>query len=434
MWIWLMMSLLGINRVNAQELVLTNVQIVDPAAKTIVKGALWIEGGRIVGGGAEAPAGAKGERIDLKGRWLIPGLVDLHVHSFGNTAPPNVADALGTEGVAMRVLRAGVTAFLDLFGAEEDVILRLRDRQRAGEIGGADIFAAGPCFTAPNGHCSEYGIATRLIDSPDDARRQLAELAPKRPDVVKVVYDHAIRRPSIDRPTLEALIAAATERGLKTIVHVGTWEDVRHAVIAGATAVTHVPRQSVVPDDVVALMAERSTYHIPTLAVQTDLPMLWLWENKTLIESPLMTALTTDAIRDVYRKGVPSRPPEDIAASRAVTTRSLESVHRLHAAGIRMLAGTDAGNWGVIHGYSLHRELVRLVEAGLSPWDALAASTTRAGEFLGRRFGVQPGDAANLVVLDASPIDDITNTQRISMVVMRGRAVYHQDSQPHESR
>jgi imidazolonepropionase-like amidohydrolase len=170
---------------------------------------------------------------------------------------------------------------------------------------------------------------------------------------VKVVYDHAIRRPSIDRPTLEALIAAATERGLKTIVHVGTWDDVRHAVLAGATAVTHVPRQSVVPDDVVTLIAERRTYHIPTLAVQTDLPMLWLWQNKMLIDSPTIAALTTDAIRNVYRKGVPNRPPEDTAASAAVSARSIDSVRRLHAAGIRMLAGTDAGNWGVLHGYSV---------------------------------------------------------------------------------
>ena len=101
-------------------------------------------------------------------------------------------------------------------------------------------------------------------------------------------------------------------------------------------------------------------------------------------------------------------------------------MHRLHAAGIRILAGTDAGNWGLIHGYSLHRELVRLVEAGLSPREALGASTTDAGEFLGRRFGVQTGDAANLVVLDASPLDNIANTQRISMVVMRGQVVYQQ--------
>lgn len=91
-----------------------------------------------------------------------------------------------------------------------------------------------------------------------------------------------------------------------------------------------------------------------------------------------------------------------------------------------MLVGTDAGNPGTFQGYSVHRELIRLVQAGLSPWEALAAATTDAGVFLERKFGVQAGDAANLVVLEASPIDDIANTQRIAIVVARGKVVYRQ--------
>jgi imidazolonepropionase-like amidohydrolase len=137
-----------------------------------------------------------------------------------------------------------------------------------------------------------------------------------------------------------------------------------------------------------------------------------------------MVALAPDPIRAAYQKGIPGRTPAREAQQRAAAAAAIESVRRLQAAGIPMLVGTDAGNVGMIQGYSVHRELVRLVEAGVSPWDALAASTTRAGEFLGRKFGVQPGDAANLVVLDASPLDDIANTQRIAMVMMRGQIVY----------
>ncbi|MGH9383547.1 MAG: protein kinase domain-containing protein, partial [Vicinamibacterales bacterium] len=363
--------------VNAQDLVLTNAQILDPATRTSVRGSLWIEGGRIAGRGPEPPATARGERLDLKGRWVIPGLTDLHTHSYGNAAPRDAADRVGTQAIAMRVLRAGVTALLDLFD-DEDAILSLRDRQRAGEFGGAEIFAAGPGFTATKGHPSQIGIPTRLIDSPADARKQLAELAVKRPDVVKVVYDHASfgpypPMPSIDRATLEALIAAAAEHGLKTIVHVGSWEDVGHAVQAGATAVTHVARDGMVPDGVVALMAARRTYHIPTLTVHTERNELA--DNPSLIDSPLMVALTTEAIRAAYRKGLSGRTPEQAALQRAATATVIESVRRLHRAGVPMLTGTDGGNWGVVQGYSVHRELIRLVEAGLSPWDALASST-----------------------------------------------------------
>ena len=143
----------------ARALVLTNVRIVDPASRTVTPGAIWIEDGRIVGTGEEAPAQAPGERIDLGGRWVIPGLTDMHTHSFGNASPDGAFDGMGTARTAQRVPRAGVTAFLDLFG-EENSLLALRNRQREGGVGGAAIFAAGPCFTATGGHCSEYGIRT----------------------------------------------------------------------------------------------------------------------------------------------------------------------------------------------------------------------------------------------------------------------------------
>jgi imidazolonepropionase-like amidohydrolase len=176
-----------------------------------------------------------------------------------------------------------------------------------------------------------------------------------------------------------------------------------------------------VPDDVVSLMAKRRTIHIPTLTVHTD--MQAFTETPALLDSPLMVALTTDAVRNAYRKA-PALSPEQIARRRANVERTIASVGRLHAAGVPMLTGTDGGNPGVIQGYSVHREMIRLVEAGLSPWEALSAATTGPGEFLGRNFGVQAGAAANLVALDASPLDDIANTQRISLVVMRGQIAY----------
>jgi len=405
--------------VNAQDLIVTNATILDPQTRTAVQGSLWMEGGVIVGRGSNPPQSARGERVDVQGKWVIPGLTDLHVHSFSNQAPGGVQDAVGTEAMATRVLRAGVTAFLDLFSLE-DAIFALRDRQRRAEVGGAEIFASGACLTATKGHCTEYGIPTRTIDSPDDARRQVAELASKGADVIKVVYDHAPgARPSIDRATLDAVVAAARAHQLKTIVHVGVWEDVRHAAQAGAV-VTHVPSDGPVPEDVVALMAARRTVHIPTLAVHTDRQAFL--DTPALLDAPLLVALAPEAIRRAYRAA--TQTPEQAATRRAAVTRTIESVRSLHAAGVPLLTGTDAGNWGVVHGYSVHRELIRLVESGLTPWEALAASTTQAGEFLGRRYGVGPGDEANLVVLEASPLVDIANTQKIAMVIMRGRIAF----------
>jgi imidazolonepropionase-like amidohydrolase len=231
--------------------------------------------------------------------------------------------------------------------------------------------------------------------------------------------------PSIDRPTLRALVSTATAHGLRTVVHVGTWDDVRHAILAGATAVTHVPRDGPVPDDVVALLSASRVSYIPTLVVHTDLSEFY--DHPAIVDSPLFAATAADTIRATYRHGVDGldqRTRGWIDRQRSGKADALASVRRLHAAGVAILVGTDAGNWGTVQGYSVHRELIRLVEAGLSSWEALAAGTTSAAAFLGRRFGVRPGNEAHFVVLDASPVERIENTQQIRSVIMSGQVVF----------
>jgi imidazolonepropionase-like amidohydrolase len=149
----------------------------------------------------------------------------------------------------------------------------------------------------------------------------------------------------------------------------------------------------------------------------------------------LARSLTTDAIIDAYRsEEMLQWRREAIARGSNRTSTILASTKAMADAGVTILTGTDSGNFGTIQGYSLHRELIKLVAAGLTPWQALAASTTKAGEFLGRSWGVRPGDEANLVVLEASPIDDIRNTQRIAMVIQRGQVVDREQLLAGESR
>jgi imidazolonepropionase-like amidohydrolase len=405
---------------GAQDLFLTNARIVDPAAREIRNGNLLVTNGVIVGEPSAAPAGFSGEILDVEGKWVIPGLNDLHTHSYGNMAPGNVFDSPGTPVVAKRVLYAGVTGFLDLFGREE-AMYAFRERQREGGVVGADLFASLSCLTATAGHCTEYGIPTRTMDSPDDARRTVADLAGRSPDVIKIIYAPTGRMPSVDRETLAAAVSTANELGLKTVIHVNTWQDVRDAVAVGASAVTHVPAGAL-PNDLAPLMALRGVYSIPTLAVETDLPNFVA--QQSLLESPLATALTTDAIIAAYRSDeMAQHVAQEHERRQQQRTNIFSSVKTMADAGVTILTGTDSGNWGTIQGFSLHRELVLLVDAGLSSWQALAASTTLTGEFLGKSFGVMPGDEANLVVLDASPIQDIRNTQQIAMVIHHGKVV-----------
>jgi len=401
----------------ADELLLVNAHIVDPETREVRQGALLIRDGIIVAAPAKAPKDFAGRVLDLTGKWVIPGLNDLHVHSYGNL-PTDFAP--GTAGIAARVLSAGVTGFLDLFG-DEETLHQLRARQHAGTLGGADIYASLSCLTAPKGHCTEYGVKTRTMATPAEARATVADLARRKPDIVKIVYQPSGKLPSIDKATLAAAVAEARKHGLKTIVHIGTWQEMRDAVEAGATAVTHIP-DTAMPAGLAELMAKRGTVFIPTLAVETDLADYA--HDPAVLDNPMARALTTPAVLAAYRtKEFKAQMDASRPADEARNALALASVKQAADAGVRILLGTDAGNWGTIHGYSVHRELSIMVEAGLSPWQALAASTSLAGDFLGRRFGVQPGDEANLVVLDASPIDDIRNTRRIAMVIHHGRIV-----------
>lgn len=402
------------------ELLLINANIVDPRARTIRKGNLLIRDGVIAAAPAKAPANFAGQVIDLKGKWVIPGLNDMHVHSFGNPPFSADSDTPGTAAIAQRVLAAGVTGMLDLFG-DETGLYQIRAQQRSGELGGADLFASLSCLTAPKGHCTEYGVPTRTMSTPAEARAVVADLALKQPDVIKIVYQTTGSMPSIDKATFTAAVAEARKQRLKTIIHIDTWGEVEDAIQAGATAVTHI-LDAPIPPGMAERMAKSGIVFIPTLAVETD--MIDFAFDPEVLDNPMARAMTKPSVIAAYRT------PEFLAdfgkrraAEEARNAIALANVKAVAAAGGKILLGTDAGNWGTIQGYSVHRELIIMVEAGLTPWQALATATTNAGDFLGRRFGVRPGDQASLVVLDASPIANIRNTQAIAMVIHHGKIV-----------
>lgn len=410
----------------AQDLALTGATILNPADESTLHGVLLIEDGRISRITDAVPPGFSGETLDLAGKFVIPALADLHSHTFGNNSPGGMPQLLGPQGTAKAALYTGVAFVLDLFSPEE-MILSFRDRQRAEGLQGAAIFAAGPCLTATGGHCTEYGIPTRVVDTPEEARREVADLAGARPDVVKVVYDHQSyggrSLPTIDVPTLTAVLETAREHGIKTIVHIGTWQDVRDAVLAGADAVTHTPGPDPMPADLPEILAEAEVFHIPTLAVQSEFARML--DEPALLDDPLLVESVPAALLDAYRNADGGNPMFGawLTMQRSMAEPIQDAVKTLAEAGVTILAGTDGGNFGVFQGYTVHRELQLLVQAGLTPWAVLRSATTDAARFLDRRWGVEPGDEATLLVLDASPLDAIPNTKRVHAVIQAGVVV-----------
>jgi imidazolonepropionase-like amidohydrolase len=417
-----LLAALAVSRTaTAQDLYISNARVLDVGTRTESTRNVLIRGGKLAGFPASKPADFTGPVIEAGGRWVMPALSDMHTHSVGNFTPPAGFQMMGPEGVARAALYAGVARYLDLFSSE-DAIFAARASRSTATAPGADIFAAGPCLTATKGHGTEYGVPTRIVDSPADAKREVTALAAKKPDVVKVVYDHRSyagrSMPTIDRATLEAVIATAKANELKTVVHVGTWDDVRDAVAAGAAVVTHTP-EGPPPADMPALMVQRGTIHIPTLAVQGDYARFV--DDPALLDSPLLASMVSAKVTSVYKQPPAAGPLTAwLAMQRTSRDQNAATVRTLAAAGVPMVTGTDGGNPAIFQGYSVHRELRWLSEAGLPAWDVLAATTINAGRLLGRKWGMDIGDEATLVILDASPLADIRNTERIHAVIFRG--------------
>lgn len=407
---------------QAQQLLISNVQVVDPATQKISKRHVLIEGDQIVSVSLKAPKSFSGATVPGDGQYLIPGLMDMHVHSWGNSSPNGRHEMLFTGGAAARMLAFGVTGFLDLFGLE-DFILAARDGQRTGGFAQdlADLYCSGPILTCTDGHGTEYGIPTRTMDSPGEAVKEVTELAAKQPDVVKLVYDNRSSRfPTMSKETMEAVVETANSFDLKTVVHIGTWQDVVDVWQAGATAVTHTP-PGPMPAAMASMMQERPLYFIPTLAVHADL--LQLMHKPELLQDPLLQANSDTALLAAYADtaAYSDQYKRFVRYLRNSRSQSLDNARAFVDAGALLLTGTDAGNPGTLQGFSVHREMALLAETGVEPWEILAAATTRSGEFLGIPLGVQEGDVANLVLLEANPIEDINHTLKISRVIYRGR-------------
>ncbi len=408
----------------------TNARVIDPDNRTIQSRHIEVEGDTITALYEAIPDHIPpAQQINLQHQFVMPGFVDMHVHAWGN-AGPNDYMWTGTKGMAKAQLYSGVLAILDLFD-NEDEVLNYRQQQSNEE---AKLFAAGPCFTATGGHCAEYDTKTRVIDTPEQAKQQLIDLAAKSPDVVKVVYDHGDEHrrvlPTIDNATLTAFIQQAQQLSLKTIVHIGNWDDVRDAISAGADMITHIP-MSPMPDDIPALMQRHGTIIIPTLTVHTEL--LYIRRTPDYFYQPLLRAVTTADLLENYQADLSNaaRLQQWLNKHEQLQTEKHidQAIKTLADHQVPFLVGTDSGNLATFHGFSFHRELQHLSEAGIDNWTILAAASTDAHRILGLNWSVAKGQKANFVVTERSPIDDIKNTLTISYIVKNGQQINRQSVQ-----
>jgi imidazolonepropionase-like amidohydrolase len=390
-----------------------------------------VRGGRIesVGAAAGFEVPDRTTAVDVRGKWIIPGLIDAHAH----VAP----------WALTRYLAWGVTAVRDVHGAQ-DTILALRRRAAAGELAGPRIYAAGAMI---DGRPTTYADAIG-VDDATDARKAVDRLSVAGADFVKVYT-------RVDAPLLRAIVDEASTFHLKVAAHLGLTD----AVTAASIGVGSIEHLSGVPEavgDASGLYSahyrgfwpgwtafERAWVGLDSAALARVagqlasqqvilVPTLVLHETFSRLDDPASTAqkdLSAVPAAEQERWDVPGMisragwSAADFAAFRQARPYQDRFVRAFRKAGGVIAAGTDASNQLLVPGASLHREMELLVAAGMTPAEALASATRVGASLLGldSLAVVAPGKAADLVVLGADPLTDIKNTRSVERVVVRGR-------------
>ena len=396
-----------------------------PAQETIIRGARVFDGTRMLGerdvlvrdgriagiGSALAAPGAT--VVDGRGKTLLPGFIDSHTHTFADVLP--------------QALAFGVTTQLEMF-TDPRLVARWKEEQKgAGAPRRADAFSAGYLVTAPGGHGTQYGLPVPTITSPDSAQAFVDARIGEGSDYIKIVYDdgraYALKRPTLDKAVVKAVIDAAHKRGKLAVVHVHSIAFAANAIDAGADGLVHVYSDSDAHAELVALAKRRGAFVIPTLAV--NMSVTGTAAGAALMKDPRIDSLLTRNDHGQLQQAFPTRP-----GAPAKFANAEGAVRALHAAGVPILAGTDAPNPGTTHGVSMHNELELLVKAGLTPTQALASATSvpAAAFRLTDRGRIAAGLRADLVLIDGDPTSDITATRAIAGIWKGGvrfdRAAY----------
>ena len=378
--------------------------------RVIERANVIVRDGLIAAVAADAPIDAGHDVVDGKGRTLLPGLIDAHVHAWGDAQ----RDAL----------RFGVTTEIDMHGDTSRLPALKTQRESVQATTNADLWAAGSAVTAPGGHGTQYGMPVPTLAADGDPAAFVTARLGEGADFIKIivedlgVYSGTPKWPTLSADQVGAVVTATHAAKRIAVVHVSRQRDALEAITRGADGLAHVFVDATASDELVALMKARDAFVVPTLSVTAA--GAGAGDGTSLAADaalqPYLGAAQTDALRARF---------ETLSRNPQWREHAFASVRALHAAGVTVLAGTDAGNPGTTHGASLHGELELLVRAGLSPAEALSAATARPAQRFGMvdRGRIATGLRADLVLVDGDPLADITRTRAITQIWKNGHVV-----------
>jgi imidazolonepropionase-like amidohydrolase len=421
-------------------LAITDVTVIPMAGDTTIRDAtVLVRDGRIAEVGpsrkVKVPSGAR--RIDGRGKYLIPGLADMHAHLYSDGEVP---DSVAPYELGVMVAN-GVTATRFMIGTEEH--FALRKQVEAGRIVGPQLWLASPHFTG------KEDLNSRVVTTPEEARKAVKEMADLGYDFIKLTL-------FITPPVYDAIVSEAKARGIRVVGHVDPQVGVAKALAAGQQ-IEHLDNylESVLADSapmresvsdrgvfrlanwesldyvddrkverIAGATARSGTFTCPTLTVFKV--AFALGQSEAEVKARPDWGIMPPDMRGLYLKAREkywSNPASEERRMRWVEVRN-RLVKAIADSGGKIMAGSDTPEWFFGYGWTLHREMESLVAAGLTPYQALAAATRNPAEFLraSKEWGtIERGKRADLVLVTGNPLEDIRNTAKIEAVAIGGR-------------
>jgi imidazolonepropionase-like amidohydrolase len=376
------------------------------------------------------PEGAQVE--DVSGKYIIPGIINLHGHvgmtkglvqDMKNYTRENAETNLKTYALY------GVTTTTSM-GTDNDLILQIRDEQRRGKVNGARVFTALQGFTALGGYPTKVagvkGVAQEVATAAQ-ARARVHQLADKGGDIAKMWVDtHHGEYPKIPAEVCRAIIDEAHKRRMLAFAHLYELADAKSLVDDGLDMIAHSVRDKVVDKELIDKIKKHNVTYVPTLMrelstyIYADSP-LWL-------DDPFFTKrvdpATIQALKTTFK--ATQSNPKTIEEGKQDLKMALRNLKVLADSGVRIGFGTDTGPPARFPGFFEHKEMELMVEAGLKPMDVIVAFSKTASETLRiqDQFGtLAKGKAADLIVLNKNPLENISNSRSIDAVYLAGKKV-----------